>query len=101
MIGILFSTVVREAVVARLIILGILPLISFILASRAALVARLVILDILSSIYLILALYTSFKQLFYRLHLLIFLKSTEKVLTYQHLIQQIYQYLIYQAFIIS
>ena len=81
--GILFSTAVRAVVVAKLVILGILPLTSFILALRAAVVAKLVILGIspltsfilalrvvlvakliisgiLSSIFVILSLYTSF-----------------------------------------
>ena len=42
------STVVRAAVVAKLVMLGISPLTSFILALRVALVARLVV----SGIYL-------------------------------------------------
>ena len=41
MSGILFSTAERAAVVAKLVILGILSLISFILPLRAALVAKL------------------------------------------------------------
>ena len=58
---ILFSAVVRAAVVANLVILlGISRLISFILALRVVLVAKLVISGILSSTVLILALYTSF-----------------------------------------
>ena len=44
--GILFSTTVRTVLVAKLLILGILFLISFILALRAALVAKLVIVCI-------------------------------------------------------
>ena len=59
-LGILFSTVVRVPVVAELVILGISPLTSSILALREALVAKLVITDVLSSIFFILALYTSF-----------------------------------------
>ena len=43
-LGILFSTVVRELVVAKLVILGVLPLTSFIL--REALLAKLVTLGI-------------------------------------------------------
>ena len=39
-LGILFSAAVRAVVVAKLVILGILPLISFILASRVVLVAN-------------------------------------------------------------
>ena len=57
---ILFSAAVRAVVVAKLVILGILALTSFILALRVVLVAKLVISGILSSIFLILALYTSF-----------------------------------------
>ena len=82
-LGILLSTAIRAVVVARLIILGILFLTSFIFALKAVvvakfvmlcisfltlfiyalrviLVAKLVISGILSSIFLILALYTSF-----------------------------------------
>ena len=55
----LFSTAVRAVVVAKLLILGIFPLISFILALRVVLVIKLVISGISSSIF-ILALYTSF-----------------------------------------
>ena len=45
--GILFSTAVKAVVaVAKLVILGIFPLTSFILALRAEVVAKLVILDI-------------------------------------------------------
>ena len=47
-LGILFSAVVRALVVARLVMLGIWPLTSFILAVRVVLVAKLVI----SSIFL-------------------------------------------------
>ena len=82
-LGILFSTAVRgvvlaklvilsishltsfilalgEALVAKLVILGISLLTSFILALEEALVAKLVISGILSSIFLILALCASF-----------------------------------------
>ena len=45
-LGILFSKKVREVVVAKLVILGILPLTSSILTLRAAVVAKLVILII-------------------------------------------------------
>ena len=50
----------RVELVAKLVILDISPLTSFILALRAELVAKLVISGILSSIFSILALYTSF-----------------------------------------
>ena len=45
-LGILISTVERAAVVAKLVILDILPLTSFILALRAAAAGKLVILGI-------------------------------------------------------
>ena len=54
-LGILFSTVLRTAVVAKLVILIISPFTSFILALREALVAKLVKQGILSSIFLILS----------------------------------------------
>ena len=57
---ILFSTAVRAAVVAKLVILVISFLTFFILALRLVLIAKLVISGILSSIFLILGLYTSF-----------------------------------------
>ena len=47
-LGILFSTAVRAVVVAKLVILGILLLTSFILALRTAVVAKLLILGISS-----------------------------------------------------
>ena len=47
-LGVLFSTLLRAANQAKLVILGISPLTSFILASKAALVAKLVILVILT-----------------------------------------------------
>ena len=43
-LGILFSSAVRAAVIAKLLMLGILFLTSFILALRAAVVAKLTIL---------------------------------------------------------
>ena len=54
-LGISFSTTVRAVVVAKIVILGISPLTSFIVALREALVAKLVISGISSSIFLILA----------------------------------------------
>ena len=63
-LGISFSTVLRAVLVAELLILGISPLTSFVLALRVVLVAELVaelaISGILSSICFILALHTSF-----------------------------------------
>ena len=49
-LGILFSTAIRAVVVAKLVILGILFLTSFILALRVVVVAKFVISGILSSI---------------------------------------------------
>ena len=54
-----FILTLRSVVIAKLVILGISFLTSFILALRVVLVAKLVISGILSSIFLILALYTS------------------------------------------
>ena len=59
-LSISFSTVVRVPVVAELVILGISPLTSSILALREELIAKLVITDLSSSIFFILAFYTSF-----------------------------------------
>ena len=60
-LGISFSTAVRAVVVvvAKLAILGISPLTSFILALKEALVANFVISGIFSTLFLILALHTS------------------------------------------
>ena len=46
-LGILFSTAVRAIVLAKLVLFGVLPLISFILALKEALVTKLVISGIL------------------------------------------------------
>ena len=46
--GILFSIAVRAVLVAKLVMLGISPLISFILSLRVVLVVKLVISGILS-----------------------------------------------------
>ena len=54
--GILFSTAVRAAVTAKLVILGIFFLNSFVLALRAVVVAKSVILGILFSTSINLAL---------------------------------------------
>ena len=48
---ILFSTTLREILVANLVLTGVLPLISFILALTVVLVAKLLILGILSSTF--------------------------------------------------
>ena len=55
-----FILMLRAAVVVELVMLGICPLTSFILALRVVLIAKLVISGILHSIFLVLALYTSF-----------------------------------------
>ena len=59
----LFSTAVRELEVAKLLILGISSLTSFILALRLVLVAKLVISGILSSMFYILAYLSTFFSL--------------------------------------
>ena len=69
-----------EVVVAKLVMLGISPLTTFILALREALVAKLVISGVFSSTFLIWALYTSFL-----LHHLIYLNQQEQLLMRQHL----------------
>ena len=74
-LGILFTTVVRAAVVTKLVILGISSLTLFILGLREALVAKLVISGILSSIFFILALYTSFLATSFLLHHLVCLNQ--------------------------
>ena len=84
-LGILFSTALRAVLVAKLVILGISPLTSFILALRVVLVAKLVISGILSSIFFILALCTSFLTTSFLLHHLVYLNQQEQVLIYQHL----------------
>ena len=68
-LGILFSTTVRALVVAKKVT-------SFILALRQALVAKLVISGILSSIFFILALYTSFSTTSFSTTSISLLKST-------------------------
>ena len=71
-----FSTAVSAVVGAKLVILGISFLTSFILSLRAAVVTELVIPGILSSIPLILVLYTSFLTFLSTASLNLF-KSTE------------------------
>ena len=72
-LGILFSAAFRAVLVVKL---GISPLTSFILALRVALVATLVMSGILSSIFFILALYTSFLTTSFFTTSLNLLKST-------------------------
>ena len=71
-----FILALRAIVVAKLVILGISFLTSFIIALRLALVAKLVISGVLSSICLILALYTYFLTTSFFTTLLSLLKST-------------------------
>ena len=66
----------RTEVVAKLVMLGISLLTSFILALTVVLVAKLVISGILFSIFLILALYTSFLTTSFFTTSLSLLKST-------------------------
>ena len=74
--GILFSTAVRAVVVVKLVMLSILFLTSINLALKEALVTKLVISGILSPISLILALYTSFLATSFFTTSLSLLKST-------------------------
>ena len=113
-LGILFSTPVRAVVVAKLVILGILFLTSFILALKAVvIVAKLVILGISflasfilavrvvlvaslvsgisSSIFVVLALYTSFLTISFLLHHLVYLNQQKQVLSYQHLVYLLFK----------
>ena len=76
-LGVLFSMVVTAVVVAKLLILGISLLTSFILALRVVLVAKLVISSTLSSIFLILTLYTSFLTTPTFIHYLVYLNQLE------------------------
>ena len=76
-LGVLFLTFVRTVLIAKLVILDISFLNSFILVLRAAAAAKLLILGILSSISLMLALYTSFLTTSFFTTLLSLLKSTE------------------------
>ena len=74
-LGILFSTVGKAAFVAKLVILGILPLTTCILALREALVAKLVMSGILSSIFFLII-------SFFLLHHLVYLNQQELVLSW-------------------
>ena len=87
-LDVLFSTEVRTVVVAKLVMLGISFLTSFILALTVVLLAKFVIPGILSSIFLILSLYTSFLTTFF--HHLVYLNQQEQLLIYQHLIYILY-----------
>ena len=89
-LGILFSTAVRVAVVAKLVISGISFLTPFILALKVVLVPKLVISAVLLSIFLNLALCTSFSTTSFLLHRLVYLNQQEQILIYQHLIYLLY-----------
>ena len=71
-----FSSAVKAVAVAKLVILGIWLLNSFILVVRVVLVAKLVISGILSSIFFNLALYTPFLTTSFFTTSLSLLKST-------------------------
>ena len=60
MTSILFATPVRAVVVAKLLMLGMSVLTSFILALSIVAVAKLVVSSVLPPIFLILALYSVF-----------------------------------------
>ena len=77
-LGVLFSTPIREPVVANLVILGTSPLTSFFLALRVVLLPTLVMSGILSSIFFNLALYESFLATSVFIIPLSLLKSTGK-----------------------
>ena len=85
-----FILALRATVAAKLVILGISFLISFILGVKVVLVASLVTSGILSSVSLILALDTSFLAASFFITFFSLLKSTGKVLIYQHLIYPLY-----------
>ena len=75
-LDILFSTAFRTVLLAKLVILGISPLMSFILALRVVLVAKLVISGILSSIFFYLSIiYIFFNNIIFIISLSL-LKST-------------------------
>ena len=90
-VGILFPTAVNAVVVvvvvvAKLVLLGVSPLTSFILALRVVLVAKLEISSILSSIFFILALYKFFSATSFFITSLSLLKSTGVAFIFQYLI---------------
>ena len=89
-LGILLSTTLRETLVAKLVILGISPLTSFILALRVVLVAKFVILGILYSIFYVSITYIFFNNIIFLLYYLVYLNQQEQVLIYQHLVYLLY-----------
>ena len=101
-LGVSFSTAIKVEVVAKLLVFGILPLISFILVLGEALVAKLVILTILTLTPFILALTEALEAKwvmtgilssisflttgFFLLPHLLYLNQQEQVLIFQYLI---------------
>ena len=82
-LDILFSTALTAILLPRLVIFGIPPLNSFILALRIVLVARLVMSSNLFLLFFILALYTSFlTALFFATPLILKSTGTGKVIIY-------------------
>ena len=82
-LGILFPTAIVKAVVlAKLLMLGISPLTSFILPLIVVFVAKLLISGIFSPIFLILELYASFLTTSFFTTLLVYLNQQEQVLIY-------------------
>ena len=74
---ILFLAAGRAVLVARLVMLGISPLTSFILVLKAFLLDKLVISGILSSIFLIWTLYSVFLTILFFTALLSFFNQLE------------------------
>ena len=74
---IIFLAAGRAVLVARLVMLGISPLTSFILVLRAFLLDKLVISGILSSIFLIWTLYSVFLTILFFTALLSFFNQLE------------------------
>ena len=87
-LGFLLSITLRETLVAKLVILGISTLTSFILALRVVLVAKFVILGILYSIFYVSITWIFFNNIFFLLYCLVYLKK--QVLIYQHLVYLLY-----------
>ena len=77
-----FSTAVRAILVAKLVILGIFPLTSFIFELAVVLVVTFLIWGILSSIFLILALYSVLLTTSFFTTLLSLLKSSGVVFNF-------------------
>ena len=74
-LGFLLSITLRETLVAKLVILGISTLTSFILALRLVLVAKFVILGILYSIFYVSITWIFFNNIFFLLYCLVYLNK--------------------------